>query len=88
VVKLLLDKGGVDPGSKDTVYDQTPLSWAVENGHEAVVKLLLAKGGVNPNSKDTAYGRTPLSWAARNGHEAVVKLLQLQDIDLYNQHSA
>ena len=40
MVKLLLDKEGVDPDSKDSTYDRTPLSWAAENGHEAVVKLL------------------------------------------------
>ena|SRR5947209_3420468 len=77
VVKLLLDKEGVDPDSKDTIYGQTPLSLAAESGHEAVVKLLLDKG-VNPDSKETD-GRTPLSWAAEKGHEAVVKLLQLSD---------
>jgi ankyrin repeat protein len=73
VVKLLLDKEGVDPDSKDS-SGKTPLSWAAEKGHEAVVKMLLDKEGVDPDSKDI-YGQTPLSWAAGRRHEAVVKLL-------------
>ena len=51
------------------------LSWAAQNGHEAVVKLLLETGRGDVDSKDD-YNQTPLSWAARHGHEAVVKLLQ------------
>jgi ankyrin repeat protein len=74
VVKLLLDKDGVGPDSKDR-NGGTPLWRAAENGHDAVVKLLLNKEGVDPNSKDNFDGRTPLWRAAANGHEAVVKLL-------------
>jgi ankyrin repeat protein len=39
VVKLLLEKDGVDLDSKDE-DGRTPLSWAAKNGHEAVMKLL------------------------------------------------
>ena len=72
-VEDLLQKR-VDIDSRDT-YGRTPLSWAAENGHEAVVGLLLATGKVDADSKDTLAGWTPLSWAAENGHEAIVRLL-------------
>jgi ankyrin repeat protein len=42
VVKLLLEKGA-ELETKDN-FDQTPLSQAIEEGHEAVIKLLLEKG--------------------------------------------
>ncbi len=56
-----------------------PLSWAAEEGCEAVMRLLLARDSIDPDSKDN-NGRTPLSWAAlswaaEEGREAVVKLL-------------
>ncbi|KAF9780340.1 hypothetical protein IL306_000625 [Fusarium sp. DS 682] len=71
VCRLIRHWRNVEP--KDS-YERTPLSWAAQNGHEAVVQLLIAMGEIEVNAKDL-YGRTPLSWAARNGHEAVVKLL-------------
>lgn len=58
VVKLLLDKEGVDVNSKDS-FGRTPLSRAAEIWHEAVFKLLLDKEGVDANPKDS-FGRTPL----------------------------
>ncbi|KAF2187188.1 ankyrin, partial [Zopfia rhizophila CBS 207.26] len=82
VVRLLLDKDGVDPDSDDT-YGQRPLLCAAENGHEEVVKLLL-KDRLDPNSKAIGKyngGRTSLSFAAANGHEAVVKLLLAKGVD-------
>jgi ankyrin repeat protein len=51
VVKLLLETGTVDVGSKDE-NGQTPLSLASQNGHETVVKLLLETGTVDMNFKD------------------------------------
>jgi ankyrin repeat protein len=61
---------------------RTPLSLAVENGHEAAMKQLLDTGKVDVDSKDNS-GRTPLSWAARYGHEAAMKqLLETGKVDV------
>ena len=46
VVKLLLEKEGVDPDSKDA-DGRTPLWWAAANGYEAVVKLLQSPGALS-----------------------------------------
>jgi ankyrin repeat protein len=46
IVKQLLE-AKADVKSKDTIYNQTPLSLAAGNGHDAVVKQLLkAKANV------------------------------------------
>jgi ankyrin repeat protein len=89
VVKLLLEINGVDLNLRDDIYGRSALSWAAENGHEAVAKLLLnkrakvdlkaivklrLKKGAKVDSKDN-NNQTPLSRAAANGREAVVKLL-------------
>ncbi|KAK2608997.1 hypothetical protein QQS21_002477 [Conoideocrella luteorostrata] len=70
---FVLSSDTVDVSLKDR-NGQTPLSWATQNGHEAVVKLLLETGRVGVEVEDR-NGWTPLSWAAKNGHEAIVKLL-------------
>jgi len=75
VVKVLLERGDINPEQPDTRYGQTPLSWAASDGHEGVVKILLERSDVNPDQADTESGRTPLSWAAESGHEGVVKML-------------
>ncbi|KAI8710370.1 hypothetical protein NCS52_01582000 [Fusarium sp. LHS14.1] len=67
------DQVGINIDAKDS-YGQTPLSWAAENGHEAVVRLLLDRGA-HIEVADKMWGRTPLSWAAEVGHEAIVRLL-------------
>ncbi|KAL7940378.1 hypothetical protein V8C42DRAFT_362745 [Trichoderma barbatum] len=69
-VQIPLNLHGWDP---EDSYNRTPLSWAAENGHEAVVRLLLNKGA-NPKATDH-LGLTPLSWAIQGGHEVIVRLL-------------
>jgi ankyrin repeat protein len=67
LIKLLLAEDGVDLDSKDK-QGQTPLSWAVAKGHEAVVKLLLTEDAIDPDSKNI-YGRTPLLLAGNDGEQ-------------------
>ncbi|KAM3461428.1 hypothetical protein MY5147_009927, partial [Beauveria neobassiana] len=58
---MLRDTDKVDIDARDTKYGQTPLSWAAENGHEAVVKMLLDTSKVDIDARDTEYGQTPPS---------------------------
>jgi ankyrin repeat protein/nucleoside phosphorylase len=74
---FLLETGKFRLDSKDK-HGQTLLSWAAENGNEAVIKLLLATGKVDPDSMDNR-GQTPLSWAVTKGKEAIFKLLLATD---------
>ncbi|RYP73107.1 hypothetical protein DL771_003858 [Monosporascus sp. 5C6A] len=69
------------PDSKDAEYGRTPLSWAAENGHEAVVKLLIAEKAVDPNPKDI-NGWTPLLWASQYGQETILQLLLNQEVNV------
>lgn len=63
---MLLDKDA-EVDTKNKVWGQTVLSWAAEDGHEAVVQLLLHKGA-EVDTKDSS-GWTPLSRAALSGHD-------------------
>ena len=67
-----------EPDAIDS-YVRTSLSYAAENGHEAVVKLLLERG-VDPYCKERV-GHTPLLWAVEHGHETVVQQLLEKDAD-------
>ena len=49
-MKLLLAREDVNPDRLDN-DGKTPISWATENGHEAV-KLLLRQKDANPNARD------------------------------------
>jgi ankyrin repeat protein len=62
-----------DVNLKDKSFGRAPLSWAIENGNEAVVKLLL-EHNADVQTKDKS-GRTPLILASEKGFEAIARLL-------------
>lgn len=66
--------------SGHNISGQTPLSWAIYNGHEAIARLLLEKGA-DLESKDK-HSYPPLSRAIYNSHEAIAKLLLEKGADL------
>jgi hypothetical protein len=71
-------KHGYNPDLRDS-SSRTALSWAAEEGHEAVIELLL-KHGADIEAKD-ANGKTALYRAADKGHSAVIKLLLVEGAD-------
>jgi ankyrin repeat protein len=71
VVEQLLESGTTDVDSKGE-NGRTPLSYAAENGNEAVVKLLLRTDQVEADSE---YDRMALSSIAHNTYNAVMKLV-------------
>jgi ankyrin repeat protein len=77
---------GADIKEKDW-GGQTPLWWALIQGHEVMVKLLRERGA-NTEAKNQD-GRTPLWWALERGCEATVKLLLKEgaNIEAKNEYS-
>ncbi|KAI8650189.1 hypothetical protein LRP88_14723 [Fusarium phalaenopsidis] len=65
---------GVDLNDTDHEYDQTPLFWAAEKGHDDVVQLLI-RYSADVNFIEPNLGKTPLLAATANGHEAVARQL-------------
>lgn len=74
VVGQLLAAPGIDVNAADE-HGQTPLWWAVSEGHEAVVRQLLAAPGIDVNAADK-NGRTPLIVAQVHGYKGILKLLE------------
>ena len=72
-MRLLLRRKDVNPNRLD-VWGRAPISWAAEDGNEAMVKLLLGWKGLRRDILDW-WKRTPILLAAQNGHAKVVKLL-------------
>ncbi|KAH7129683.1 putative kinesin, partial [Dactylonectria estremocensis] len=64
---------GADVNVKDQ-KGRTPLSWAAEQGNEAIARLLV-EAGADKEAKDGHGGRGPLHYAAEQGHEAIARLL-------------
>jgi len=81
VVRVLLQRGNINPNITNTIYGQTPLLLAARDGYGGVVRILLEWSEVNPEKADK-WSRTPLLLAAENGHQEVVRmLLDRNDID-------
>jgi ankyrin repeat protein len=76
VVKLLVERGA-DINAKDTFYNATPLTWAVNPAmerkpqHVEVVRLLLAKGDVPADALSNA-----LAAATQSKQEEIIALLK------------
>jgi hypothetical protein len=64
VVKILLDRG-VDPKVKDTFYQATAMTWAIDGKHTDVVKLILEKSADDVDDV--------LMAGAQNGNAELVK---------------
>ncbi|KAG5794504.1 hypothetical protein H9Q69_006460 [Fusarium xylarioides] len=83
LVEHLLDMGPAVDSADRT--GRTPLSYAAEQGYDAIVVMLIERGA-KVDSQDGEVvptrhyynknaGRTPLSFATQQGHEAVVHIL-------------
>jgi Ankyrin repeats (3 copies) len=73
-VKLLLERKGIEINSKDK-KGRTPLSYAVEEGHEEVVKLLLRRNHIEIMTKDED-AETSLSGAIKHRRCKIAELLR------------
>ena len=75
VVKMLLERGDVNPELKGHSHGRRPLEWAAAKGHERVVKVLLEREDANPGRASPGYYQNALYSAAAFGHEGIVKII-------------
>ncbi|XP_049769510.1 uncharacterized protein LOC126108337 [Schistocerca cancellata] len=69
-----LVSAGAEVDARTSLYQRTPLHFAVLYGHDGVVRLLVG-ASADPNARDYV-GQTPLHWAAEWGQaEAAAELL-------------
>ena len=81
VVKMLLERGDVDPDLTEDQWGRTPLEWAIYTGQIGVVKVFLEREG-NPDQANSVYGPKALYMAAAYGQEGIVKMiLEREDIN-------
>ncbi len=83
-VKSFIDQGA-DINAKD-MSDETPLHYAVRQGHKDIAELLVTKGAdVNAKNKG---GHTPLHFAAFKGHSDLAELLIANGADVNVKNKA
>jgi len=83
IVRLLLEEG-CDVNAQN-IFGNSPLSLAVEYGHDLAAEEILKRQelNVNPKQWDGNYcGRTPLHWAVVKGYENMVRLLLVRGADI------
>jgi ankyrin repeat protein len=78
----LLRENGFDFLAKN-IDEGKYLTWAAEEGHEAVLRLLL-KGGADINARDV-HGRTALEQAALHGKDEILRLLINEGANIKSQ---
>ncbi|KAF0644684.1 hypothetical protein FPSE5266_11354 [Fusarium pseudograminearum] len=72
----LADGTRLDINQGDSMFDQSPLAWACEGGHEKVVEILLTAKTIAIIQKATKCDNyTPLHFALFNKNPAIVQLL-------------
>ena len=75
VVRLLLQKRGIDINFNATAVGYSALHYASDRGHIEVARLLLQEEGIDVNLKESENGRAALHKASVTGHEEVFRLL-------------
>ena len=69
----ILVQNGIKIASSIDSLKQTPLYYAVREGHEQVIRMLV-QGGLNVNHLD-CYGQNPIYYCISSGNVPITRLL-------------